>query len=314
MLDNKELREVYCDSLLKLTEEGRDIVVIEADLMKATGTGRYFKAYPERSFDVGIAEANMIGVAAGMSTYGKIPFCASFGAFSARRCYDQIFVSGAYSKQNIKVIGTDPGISAEINGGTHMPFEDMGNMRVIPNMVCVEPTDAAMLEAIMPKIADYKGMVYMRLFRKKAEKIYEDGSDFDLFKAKWLKTGNDATIICSGIMVEKSIRAAKILEEKGYDVGILNCFTWKPIDKEAVLKAAKESGAIVTAENHNIINGLGSAVAEILVENCLIPMERVGINDEFGEVGKMDYLEKRFRISAEDIAEKTEKVIKRKTK
>lgn len=312
MLDNKEMRAAYCDCLIEMAKKNENIVVFDADLMKANGTGNFLKEFPERFFDVGVAEANMIGVAAGMSTYGKIPFCASFGTFSTRRCYDQVFISSAYSKQNLKIVGTDPGISAELNGGTHMPLEDMGIMRNIPGIVCVEPTDQAMLENLLPQIAETKGTVYMRMFRKKAEKVYDDGEKFDLFKAKTLKKGKDVTIICSGIMVEKSIRAAALLKEKGIDAGIINMHTWKPIDKEAIINAAKESGAIVTAENHSIINGLGSAVAEVLVENILVPMERVGVKDEFGEVGKMDYLEKRFKIAAENIAEACERVIKRK--
>lgn len=301
MLDNREMRQVYCDKLLEMAEKNANIVVFEADLMKGSGTERFFKAYPERSFDVGVAEANMVTVAAGMSTYGKIPFCTTFGPFATRRCYDQVFISVAYSQRNVKITGTDPGITAEINGGTHMPFEDMGIMRNIPTMVCVEPTDEAMLDSLMPQIAEHNGPVYIRLFRKKTEKIYELGEKFDLFKAKTIKKGKDCTIICSGIMVSKAIEAEKELQKEGLNVGILNVATWKPLDKQAILDCAKETGCIVTAENHSIINGLGSAVAELLCEEYPVPLKRVGVRDVFGEVGKVSFLEKKLQISKDDI-------------
>lgn len=312
MLDSKEMRQVYCDKLLEMARKDNNIVIFEADLMKGSGTARFFEEFPERAFDVGVAEANMMTMAAGMSTYGKIPFCTTFAPFATRRCYDQNFISIAYSKRNVKIVGTDPGIAAELNGGTHMPFEDMGIMRNIPEMVVVEPTDAAMLGKIMPQIAAYNGAVYMRLFRKKTNKIYEENEEFSLFKAKQITKGKDCTIICSGIMVHKAKVAAEKLKEEGYEIGILNVATWKPIDKEAIIENARYSGAIVTAENHNIINGLGSAVAEVLVENLPVPMERVGIKDLFGEVGKMDYLEQKFEITAENIAKAVINTIQRK--
>lgn len=174
MTDNMEMREVYCQALIDAAKNDSRIVVVEADLMNCIKTGPFKKAYPDRFFNVGIAEANMIGVSAGLATCGKIPFCSSFGTFATRRCYDQIFISVAYSKQNVKIVGTDPGICAEINGGTHMPLEDMGIMRGIPQMLCVEPTDSAMLKALMPQIIDYKGATYIRLQRKKAETVYSE--------------------------------------------------------------------------------------------------------------------------------------------
>lgn len=312
MLDNREMRQVYCDKLLEMAKNNANIIIFEADLMKGSGTERFFKEYPDRAFDVGVAEANMVTVAAGMSTYGKIPFCTTFAPFATRRCYDQIFISVAYAQRNVKITGTDPGISAEINGGTHMPFEDMGIMRNIPTMVCVEPTDEAMLDSLMPQIAAHNGPVYIRLFRKKAEKIYETGEKFDLFKAKSIKKGKDCTIVCSGIMVSKAIAAEQELLKQGYDVGILNVATWKPLDKQAILESAKETGCLVTAENHSIINGLGSAVAELLCEVSPVPLKRVGVRDIFGEVGKMDYLEKKLQISAADIIDAVKNAIEMK--
>ncbi len=313
-MDKLEMRQVYCNKLIELARKNKDIVILEADLMKGSGTTRFFEEFPDRAFDVGVAEANMVTVAAGMSTYGKIPFCTTFAPFATRRCYDQNFISVAYSKRNVKIVGTDPGIAAELNGGTHMPFEDMGIMRNIPEMVIVEPTDTAMLGELMPQIAEYQGAVYMRMFRKKTRKVYDESEEFDLFRAKQIKKGKDCVIICSGIMVSKAIEAEKRLREKGYDVGILNIATWKPIDKDAIIENAEYAGAIVTAENHSIINGLGSAVAEVVVENKLVPMARIGVQDEFGEVGMMDYLEKRYKMSDVDIEEAVIKTIARKNK
>lgn len=312
MQDTFEMREIYCQSLVESAKTNKDIVVVEADLMNCIKTGPFKKEYPDRFFNVGIAEANMVGVSAGLATCGKIPFCSSFGTFATRRCFDQIFISVAYSKQNVKIVGTDPGICAEINGGTHMPLEDMGIMRGIPQMLCVEPTDSTMLKALMPQIIDYKGATYIRLQRKKAETVYSEGEKFDLFKAKQISKGKDATIIASGIMVSKAIEASEELKKMGYEVGVLNTFTWKPIDKDAIIENAKESGAIVVAENHNTHNGLYSAVAEVVVNSCPVPMESVAVMDEFGEVGKMPYLSKKFHLTTEDIVEKTLKVIKRK--
>lgn len=312
MQDMLEMREVYCNCLIEEAKTNDKIVVVEADLMNCIKTGPFKKAYPDRFFNVGIAEANMVGVSAGLATCGKIPFCSSFGTFATRRCYDQVFISVAYSKQNVKIVGTDPGICAEINGGTHMPFEDMGIMRGIPNMLCVEPTDATMLKSLMPQIIAYDGATYIRLQRKKAETVYQEGEKFDLLKAKTVIPGKDATIIASGIMVGKAIEASKIFKGMGMSVGVLNVFTWKPIDEEAIVKACKTTGAIVVAENHNFRNGLYSAVAEVVVNNCPVPMESVGVQDEFGEVGKMPYLAQKFHLTVDDIVQKTLKAIKRK--
>lgn len=312
MQDTLEMREVYCNCLVEEAKTNDKIVVVEADLMNCIKTGAFKKAYPDRFFNVGIAEANMVGISAGLATCGKIPFCSSFGTFATRRCYDQIFISVAYSKQNVKIVGTDPGICAEINGGTHMPFEDMGIMRGTPNMLCVEPTDAVMLKSLMPQIIAYDGATYIRLQRKKAEKVYQDNENFDLLKAKTIAQGKDATIIASGIMVSKALEASKILKDMGMSVGVLNIFTWKPIDEQSIIDAAKTTGAIVVAENHNIRNGLYSAVAEVVVNNCPVPMESVGVQDEFGEVGKMPYLAQKFHLTVDDIVQKTLKAIKRK--
>jgi len=307
-----EMRNAYCQTLIELARENEKIVVLDADLMSSMGMIPFLKEFPERTFNCGVQEANMIGVAAGLSAIGKIPYAHTFGPFATRRCYDQVFLSGAYTKSNIRIIGSDPGITAAYNGGTHMPFEDMGIMRNIPEMTVLEPTDSIMLKDIIKQLAKLYGMFYIRLLRSNAIKIYEEGSTFEIGKAVKLKDGKDVTIIANGIMVVEALNAAHMLEEKGISTRVLDMFSLKPIDKEEIIKCAKETGAIVTAENHNIINGLASAVAEVLVENIPIPMERVGVKDLFGEVGPADYLKERFELTASDIVKKVEKVLKRK--
>ena len=208
MTDEKEVRQVMAAGLVEAARKDDRIVVLDADLMSCHSTKCFLEAFPERFINVGIAEANLIGVAAGMAAFGKIPFAFSFAPFATRRCYDQIFISVAYSKLPVKIVGSDPGVMAEANGGTHMPFEDMSIMRAIPKMVCFEPTDATMLAKALPQIIDYPGAVYIRMFRKKAEKIYDDGLDFKLGKAVTLREGKDVTLVASGIMVARALKAA----------------------------------------------------------------------------------------------------------
>ena len=310
--DIMDMRDAFCASLLELAEENEKIVLLDADLIGAMGTKPFRAKYPERTIDCGIQEANMIGMACGLAVQGKIPFAHTFAPFCTRRACDQIFISGAYNHANVKVIGSDPGITAAYNGGTHMPFEDMGIMRLIPGMTVVEPTDIVMLKNLLPQIANTEGMIYMRLVRKEVKKVYEEGSSFELGKAAVLSEGTDVTIIASGFCVSEAIGAAKILAEQGISAGVINMFTWKPIDEEAILRAAANTGAIVTAENHNVINGLGSAVSDVLVRNKPVPVEMVGVNDEFGEVGPVNYLRERFGLTDTAIAEAALRVIKRK--
>lgn len=307
-----EMRNVYCQTLMELAKKNDQIVVLDADLMSSMGMIPFLEAFPEKTFNCGVQEANMIGVAAGLSATGKIPYAHTFGPFATRRCYDQVFLSGGYAKSNIRIIGSDPGITAAYNGGTHMPFEDLGIMRNIPEMSVIVPTDSIMLKDIIKQLAEVYGMFYIRLLRKNAIKIYEEGQVFKIGKAIKLKEGKDVTIIANGIMVAKALNAAYMLKKEGISTRVIDMFTLKPIDKEEIIKCAKETGAIVTAENHNIINGLGSAVAEVLVENIPTPMERVGVKDLFGEVGPVDYLKERFKLTANDIVRKVEKVLKRK--
>ena len=308
----KEMRNVYCETLMEIAEINKNIVVLDADLMSSMGMMKFANTYPERTFNVGVQEANMIGVAAGLSATGKIPFAHSFGPFATRRCFDQLFLSCGYAKLNVRVVGSDPGVTAAFNGGTHMPFEDMGIVRNIPGVTILEPVDATMLTSLVQQTADMYGVFYIRLLRKNAIKIYKDGSTFEIGKGITLKEGHDVTIIASGIMVDDSLTAAQELEKQGVSARVVNIFTLKPIDKNLIIQCAAETGAIVTVENHSIINGLGSAVAEVVGENMAVPMERVGINDSFGEVGPQDYLKQRFGITSENIVAKVNKVLVRK--
>ena len=312
MQDIKELREIYCDSLLEMAATNKDIVVVEADLTNCIKTGRFKAAYPDRFINVGIAEANMIGVCAGLSTCGKIPFCSSFAPFATRRCYDQIFISVAYSKQNVKIVGTDPGITAELNGGTHMPFEDMAIYMAIPEAVVVDPTDYAMLYDITKKLVASEKFSFMRMVRKGIVKVYDDDAEFEIGKGVTLREGKDVTIIASGIMVDEALKAEKTLKAEGISAKVIDMFTWKPIDEELIIKSAEETGCIVTAENHNVKTGLGSAVANVLAKNKPVVMEMVGVEDRFGQVGAQKFLQEEYGLTAENIVTAVKKAIARK--
>lgn len=312
MTDDREMRQALANALVERARKDDKIVVLDADLMSCHATKVFKAEFPDRFVNVGIAEQNLIGISAGLSAMGKTPFAYSFGPFATRRCYDQIFISVAYAYQNVKIVGSDPGVTAEYNGGTHMPFEDMALMRAVPHMVCFEPTDATMLEKAVDHIADYKGGVYIRMPRKKMEKVYDDSLNFELGKAIRLREGADVTLIASGIMVSRALEAADMLQNDGISARVVNIHTWKPIDKEELIACAKETGAIVTCENHNVCNGLGSAVSEVLVQNHPVPMRLVGVQDEFGQVGKNAYLSEVYHLTAQDIYQNALEVVKMK--
>lgn len=309
----KDMRAVYAETLIDLAKQDENIVILEADLMAASGTKAFQTEFPERTFNVGVAEANMVGVAAGLSASGKIPFATTFGCFAARRCYDQFFLSANYAQLNVKLVGTDPGVTAAFNGGTHMPFEDIGLMRNIPNLVVFEPCDSVSLAALLKKSAAHPGCTYMRLHRKGSISVYDPSEEFELGKGKVINVGTDVTLIASGlVMVEESINAARILDHEGISATVIDMHTIKPLDNDLILEYAEKTGAVVTCENHQIINGLGSAVAEVLSEQRPTLMKRIGVNDEFGEVGTLDYLKKRFNLTAEHIAAEAKNLISRK--
>ena len=309
---DKELRKIFGETLGTLMDENKDVVYLEADLAGAIGTTGLFQSHPKQAFDVGIMEANMVGLGAGMSIRGKIPFMHSFGTFTSRRCADQTFLSGCYNKANIKLVGSDPGITAETNGGTHMPFEDMGIYRSFPEMTILDVAEPHLLKEILKKMAQQYGVMYIRFPRKGKTCYYEDTQTFEIGKGVVVRDGKDATVIASGIEVAEALEAADTLEKEGVSVRVVDMFTVKSLDEELVLRCAGETGAIVTAENHNKIGGLGSAVAEVLAENGAVPFRRIGIPDCFGEVGDKKFLAEKFGITANDIADAVREVIRRK--
>ena len=314
MADDRTMKQALTEVLRREMQQNEDIVLVGADLMGADGTWPLHEEFPGRVINVGIAEANMAGIAAGLAAGGKIPVTDTFAAFASRRNYDQTFVSIAYSGLDVKMIGSDPGVSAQANGGTHMAFEDVALMRTIPGMTVFEPCDTVQLEQSVSLMLRTEGSFYLRLFRGQPRSVYGEDYRFAFGRADILAEGCDAAVIASGaIPVENALLAAGLLAEEGIRVRVINMCTVKPIDAEAVRSAARDTGTIVTVENANYINGLGSAVAEVIAEERLyVPFERVGVKDEFGEVGTIDYLCRRFHIAPQDIAEAVRRQIAHK--
>ena len=303
-----EMRAVYAACLAEMMKEDKHVCVLDADLSKASGTLALYKQFPEQMFDCGVAEQNMASIAAGLSSYGFKPWIESFTPFATRRICDQIAISISYAKRNVKIVGTDPGISAQLNGGTHMSMEDIGVIRSIPGMVIFEPVDEVQLRAAMPVLGDYDGPVYMRLFRKEQPVIFNDDYKFDLFKADTIKEGKDLTIFVSGMLTADVVEAAKLLSEEGVDAEVINVHTIKPIDRETVIASARKTGAVLTVENHNVIGGLQSAVLEALAAEK-IPVCAVGVEDRFGEVGKLPYLREVMGLTVENIVAGAKKAL-----
>ena len=310
MSEQREMRAVYCETLCQLAEGDPRIVLLEADLMRASGTQAFKDRFPERTFNVGVAEANMVGIASGLSATGKIPFANTFASFAARRTFDQFFLSANYARLNVKLVGTDPGVTAALNGGTHMAFEDAGIMRTIPNLVIFEPGDPVSLRELVKAAAAHQGCTYMRLHRSLSNVLYSEDEPFELGKGKLLKPGSDVALFAVGaVMINEALKAADLLKIDGISAAVVDMHTIKPIDRDLVLQLAQSCGAIVTCENHQITNGLGSAVAEVLAEELPTPMLRVGVKDLFGEVGSVEYLKERFGLTADGICSHAKRVI-----
>ena len=303
-----EMRAVYAGCLAELMEQDRHVCVLDADLAKASGTRGLYEHFPKQMFDCGVAEQNMASIAAGLASYGFKPWIESFTPFATRRICDQVAISIAYAGMNVKIVGTDPGISAELNGGTHMSMEDVGVLRSIPGMVIFEPVDSVQLRAAMPVLNAYEGCVYMRLFRKELPDVFGEDYRFELFKADLLKEGRDLSIFVSGFLTKDVLTAEQELAAAGIDAEIINVHTIKPIDRETVLASARKTGAVLTVENHNVIGGLHSAVLEALAEEKL-PVCAVGVQDRFGEVGKMPYLREAMGLTVENIVATAKKAV-----
>lgn len=297
-----ELRKVCTNKFEEYLTKDEKVVVLDADLMGSLGSGSLVEKYKGRVINVGIMEAQEISCAAGLSRVGLKPFVHTFTAFASRRCLDQIFISSLYQNNPITVIASDAGIQAVHNGGTHMSFEDMGLIRGLVNSVVIEPTDSNVLKSVLDEVYSKQDKFYwIRLTRKNVFKIYEEGSKFEIGKANVLQLGSDICIIAIGMMVHEARMAAKKLEEEGIPVTVIDMFTLKPIDREAIIEHSKGKKLVVTAENHSITNGLGSAVAEVLAEECQTKLVRVGVKERFGQVGTLEFLQEEYGLRAEDI-------------
>ncbi|MBE6860476.1 MAG: transketolase family protein [Ruminococcus sp.] len=309
----KATRESYGEALVELADKYENMVVLDADLAAATKTGMFKKAYPDRFFDCGIAEANMMGVAAGLAATGKIPFASTFAMFAAGRAYEIVRNSIGYPHLNVKIGATHAGISVGEDGATHQCNEDIALMRTIPGMTIINPADDVEAKAAVKAAIEIDGPVYLR-FGRLAAPVFNDADTykFELGKGVTLKDGSDVTIVATGLMVSEAIEAAKQLEADGISARVINIHTIKPLDKELICKCAKETGVIVTVEEHSVIGGLGSAVADAVTECCPVPVIKIGVNDEFGCSGPAVDLLKKFGLCASNIVEKTKEAVKLK--
>ena len=312
--DSRACRDGLALTLNELMAEDKSIVYVDCDLMGCINTKQLVKNYPDRAFEAGIAEGNAAGVAAGLAATGKKVFFHSFGTFSSRRCYDQIYMSAAYAGLSVRVLGSDAGVTAAFNGGTHMPLEDAAMYLSIPTATVIDPADYDQLASVTKGLVHVEGVSFTRFVRKDVIRVYDEGSEFEIGKGVVLHESDkdQATIITSGIMVDESLKAYEALQAEGISVRVIDMFTWKPLDEELVIKAAKETGAIVTAENHNTCCGLGSVVANCLAKNCPTVQEFVGVQDEFGQVGPQSFLMDTYGLRAANIVEAVKKAVARK--
>lgn len=302
-MEKKSTRQAYGEALVKLGKENKDVVVLEADLSKSTMTVFFKKEFPERHINVGIAEADLMGTAAGFATTGKIPFASTFAHFASGRAFDQIRNSIVYPKLNVKICPTHAGISLGEDGGSHQSVEDMALMRSLPGMVVLSPADAVETEKAVMAAAKYEGPVYIRLGRLNIPVLFDDSYNFEIGKSVTLTEGNDVAIIATGLMVYEAMEAAKLLEKEGIKARVINMSTIKPLDNEAVLKAAKECKFIVTSEEHSVVGGLGSAVSEYLSEVYPVKVIKHGIYDVFGQSADGETMLNNYKLRAKDIAE-----------
>ncbi len=298
--------------MAELGETNKDVVVLDADLSGSTKTAIFAKKFPERFFNMGIAEQNMMGTAAGLAASGKIPFASTFAIFATGRAWEQVRQSIAYPKLNVKIVATHAGITVGEDGASHQSVEDIAVMRVIPNMTVIVPADGVETKKVINEIVRYRGPVYVRLSRGKSPVVLDDSYSFEIGKGVVLKDGTDVSLIACGVMVYKALQAADILGKEGVSARVINISSIKPIDADLIIRAARETGCVVTAEEHSIIGGLGGAVAETLAENCPIPVKRVGIEDKFGTSGDADLLMELYGLTADNIAKAAREVIKKK--
>lgn len=302
-------RDAYGKALVELGSKNNNIVVLDADLSKSTKTAEFASAYPGRFFDMGIAEANMVGTAAGLATTGKIPFVSTFALFGTLRVADQIRNSLCYPNLNVKIAVTHSGLTLGEDGASHQAIEDISLMRAIPNMTVIVPADGEETKQVIEAAASYDGPVYIRLGRPKVPLVFDENYNFEIGKGAVVKDGSDVTIIAMGVMLSPAIEAANELAKEGISARVINMASIKPIDKELIIKAAKETKGIVTAEEHNILGGLGSAVSEVVSESVPTLVKRVGVEDTFGESGKPDELLQKYGLTKENIISKVKEIV-----
>jgi len=307
-----DITQLFAPAMEELLDMDEKVVYLDADLMGSLKTQELWRKRPDRVFNCGIQEANMVGVAAGLYLAGYKPYIHSFSPFITRRAFDQVFLSVGYAKKSVHLIGSDSGIMATDNGGTHMCFEDMALMRAIPGACVIDVTDGTMFISLLKSTKDRQGVTYFRTPRRNAPDIYEKDEAFEAGKGKVLVDGGDVTIIASGIMVATALEAAKQLAGAGVSARVVDPITVKPLDEALIIRCARETGAVVTAENHNVIGGLGSAVSELLSESVPVPMARVGIQDQYGQVGTEAFLREQYALRPEDIVQRVHAVLSRK--
>lgn len=312
MSEEMATRDAYGQALVELGRRLEKVVVLDADLSKSTKTALFAEEFPLRFFNLGISEADMMGTAAGLAACGFIPFASTFGVFATGRAYDQVRNSIAYTRLNVKIVATHTGITVGEDGASHQTLEDIALMRVLPNMTVVVPADARQTRQAVEAIAMYEGPVYLRLGRPKVPQVIPPEMPFELGKAQLLKAGKDLTILATGIMVGAALEAARLLEREHINAAVANIHTIKPLDREFLLQRAAETGALVTAEEHSIIGGLGGAVAEVIAEDYPVPLKRVGIRDTFGESGSPEALLKKYGLTAENLVAAACEVLRKK--
>ncbi len=309
--DITNMRDAMNAAIFDLATEHPEVVLLDSDLVSCLGSSNFFKQFPDRAFNCGIAEANMVGVAAGLSSVGFVPFAHSFGVFASRRAYDQFFLSVNYAKRRVHLIGTDPGVTAQLNGGTHMPFEDVGLMRLIPDLIVLDPSDTQSCYELVRQAYESGHSSYTRIRRKGATHRYPVGTKIELGKGIVLKEGTALTIVATGeTLVGEAEKAHELLASKGISARLIDLHTIKPLDTDLIEKAAKETGHILVCENCRYAGGVGEAIAAHLAKTYPTKMDFVNVGERFGEVGKLDYLLKSFHLTAEDIAAKAEALIK----
>jgi transketolase len=311
-VETKPTRVGYGEGLVELGKRNPNVVVLGADITSSTNVNMFQQAYPDRFFSIGIAEQDMVGTAAGLALVGKVPFVSTYGVFASGRCWDQIRTTVCYSDLNVKIGGAHGGISVGPDGATHQALEEVTIMRCLPGMTVVVPCDAIETKKATIAVGEKHGPAYIRFGREAVPTITEESSPFTLGKAETFKDGSDVTIIACGVMVYEALETAKNMEKEGISVRVINMHTIKPIDKEAICKAARETGAIVTAEEHQIYGGLGGAVAEVLVTNCPVPVEMVAVKDRFGESGQPFELMEEFGLTHNEIYSGVKNVLARK--